>query len=152
MGNSTTKNHGKQFEKIIGDSFRKVPNVSVDRIPDQTMQYKDRTNVSDFIVFKKPTQYYVECKSIRGNRLPFAKITQLDALFEKSKIDGVKAGIICWWIDKDITRWIPIQPLQALRNNGAKSVRFDEGIEGSKEIKGTKKKIYFSYEMDSFFG
>ena len=152
MASTTSKNLGKKFEEIIGNGFRAIRDVSVDRIPDQTMHYKDRANVSDFIVYKYPHQYYVECKSIRGNRLPFTKIPQLEALWNKEVMtSGVKAGVICWWIDKDVTRWLPIESLVEKKVSGAKSIAFDEPISGSKYITGRKKKVYFEYNMLSFF-
>ena len=146
------KNRGKEFETIIGNGFRALTDVSVDRIPDQTMHYKDRANVSDFIVYKYPHQYYVECKSVHGNTLPISNITQLEPLWEKEVLTkGVKSGVLCWWIDKDVTRWIPIEEIVNRKVDGHKSIRFDEPIEGSKEIIGRKKKIYFEYDMKSFF-
>lgn len=146
------KNLGKKFESLIGDSFRALPDVSVDRIPDQTMHHKGRTNVSDFIVYKYPYQYYVECKSIHGNTLPIANITQFWPLWEKqAHAKGVEAGVLCWWVDKDVTRWIPICEIATLKGKGVKSIRFDEPIEGSKTIAGRKKKVYFEYDMKTFF-
>ena len=146
------KNLGKKFEAIIGDSFRAMTDVSVDRIPDQTMKFKDRKNVSDYIVYKYPHQYYVECKSVHGNTLPIAKITQLEPLWEKEVLTkGVISGVMCWWIDKDITRWIPVEEIVKRKADGKKSIRFDEDIEGSKTIAGRKKKVYFEYDMKTFF-
>ena len=146
------KNLGKKFEAIIGDSFRAMTDVSVDRIPDQTMKFKDRKNVSDYIVYKYPHQYYVECKSVHGNTLPIAKITQLEPLWEKEVLTkGVISGVMCWWVDKDITRWLPVEEIVKRKADGKKSIRFDEEIEGSKTIAGRKKKVYFEYDMKSFF-
>ena len=146
------KNLGKNFEAIIGDSFRAMTDVSVDRIPDQTMKFKDRKNVSDYIVYKYPHQYYVECKSVHGNILPIANITQLEPLWEKEVLTkGVKSGVMCWWVDKDITRWIPVEEIVKRKADGKKSIRFDEDIEGSKTIAGRKKKVYFEYDMKTFF-
>lgn len=144
-------NLGKPFEQIIKQAFEEFPDTSVDRIPDQTMRYKQRRNVSDFIVFHYPHEYYVETKTVHGNRLPFSNITQFDALLEKSKIYGVNAGVLCWWVDKDITRWLPIEQLETYRSSGAKSFRFDDPLTGSKTITGRKKKVYFSYDLRSFF-
>ena len=146
------KNLGKNFEAIIGDSFRAMTDVSVDRIPDQTMKFKDRKNVSDYIVYKYPHQYYVECKSVHGNTLPIAKITQLEPLWEKEVLTkGVISGVMCWWVDKDITRWLPVEEIVKRKADGKKSIRFDEDIEGSKTIAGRKKKVYFEYDMKTFF-
>lgn len=92
------ENRGKQFEQKIREAFLKIPNVSIDRIPDQTMGYKGACNISDFIVYKEPYEYYVECKSVHGASLPFSNISQnqWQGMLEKSKIEGVFAGVICW--------------------------------------------------------
>ena len=146
------KNLGKKFEAIIGDSFRAMTDVSVDRIPDQTMKFKDRKNVSDYIVYKYPHQYYVECKSVHGNTLPIANITQLEPLWEKEVLTkGVISGVMCWWVDKDVTRWLPVEEIVKRKADGKKGIRFDEDIEGSKTIAGRKKKVYFEYDMKTFF-
>jgi len=147
------KNLGKKFEAIIGKAFEDVRGCSVDRIPDQTMKYKDRKNVADFIVYKYPNQYYIECKTVHGNTLPFSNITQFDALYEKSFVIGVCAGVMCWWVDKDVTRWIRIEELAYLKRQGRKSIRYDESIPNfrGKTIPGRKKRVYFEYFMELFF-
>ena len=86
---------------------------------------------------------------------------QWEGLLKKSKIKGVFAGIICWWIDKDITRFIPIQILQCEKDDGMKSIRYDAdlGIGYQDEyqfspvidLKGKKKRVFFDYDMDDFF-
>lgn len=151
-------NRGKQFESVIRQSFEKVPNVSIDRLHDQTTKYKGTSaNICDFIVYKEPYEYYFECKSVHGNRLPFSNITetQWNGLVNKATIEGVFAGVICWWIDKDKTVFIPIQELVAMRIVGMKSVRYDaiddcDGDTTMIEIKGKKKRVFFDYDMEEF--
>ena len=156
-------NRGKQFEETIRQSFLKVPNTSVVRLHDQTMGYLGATNHCDFIVYHEPYEYHIECKSIHGNTLSiygtddkhrYGNITnnQWEGLLEKSKIKGVFAGVVCWWIDKDTTLFIPIQMLQILYQTGIKSIRYDfpkcpEII----HITGRKKRIFFDYDMEDFF-
>lgn len=160
MGN----NRGKQFEQLIREAFEKVPEVSIDRIPDQTMRYKGANNICDFIVYKYPFEFYIECKSVHGNTLPFSNIkeNQWNGLLAKSKIPGVYAGVLCWWIDKDITKYIPIQLLDAeKRATDAKSIRYDydyayfdkQTFKSSPPviIQGKKKRVFFEYNMESFF-
>ena len=157
-------NRGKQFEDVIKQAFEKVPGVSIDRLHDQTTGYAGSSNICDFIVYKEPYEYYIECKSVHGNRLnihgnnpkhKYGNITntQWEGLLEKSKIEGVHAGIICWFIDKDDTRFFPIQYLKKYRDLGCKSVAaFDDAddIEHPIEIKGKKKRVFFDYDMESF--
>lgn len=149
------ENRGKQFEQKIREAFLKIPNVSIDRIPDQTMGYKGACNISDFIVYKEPYEYYVECKSVHGASLPFSNISQnqWQGMLEKSKIEGVFAGVICWWIDKDVTAFIPINRLDLHRYQGNKSIRYDDYLwmDDVIQITGKKKRVFWDYDMNLFF-
>ena len=150
-------NRGKQFEDVIKQAFLKIPGVSIDRLHDQMTGYKvTSANICDFIVYKKPYEYYIECKSVHGNTLPFSNITdnQWRGLLEKSKIEGVKAGIICWWIKFDTTLFLPIQTLDIWRNQvGLKSIKYDIWEKDFDVIKicGKKKRVFFDYDMTTFF-
>jgi len=150
------KNKGKDFENIIRDAFSKITNVSIDRIPDQTMHHKGACNICDFIVYKEPHEYYIECKTVKGNTLPFSNITdtQWEGLLKKSKIEGVFAGVICWWTEKDVTLFIPIQTLNIWKTQvQLKSIRYDIWEKDFDVIKinGKKKRIYFDYDIEEFF-
>ena len=142
-------NRGKDFEDTIKKAFEKVPNVSVDRLHDQMTGYKGSSNICDFIVYQYPIQMYVECKAVYGNTLPFSNITpnQKYGLNNKSSIKGVVAGILCWWIDKDITKFIPIDYILFLEATGKKSIRFDDASWQTYEIPGEKKRVFFEYDM-----
>lgn len=150
-------NYGKKFEDVVREAFEKVPGVSIDRLHDQTTGFKGSSNICDFIVYREPYEYYFECKSVHGNILPFSNITntQWQGLLEKSRIEGVFAGVICWWIQKDKTVFIPIQTLELMRTVGIKSVRYDaiddcDGDTDMIEIKGKKKRVFFDYDMEKF--
>jgi len=151
-------NRGKQFEQVVREAFEKVPNVSIDRLHDQTTGFKGSQNICDFIVYREPYEYYFECKSVHGASLPFSNITdtQWNGLLEKSKIEGVFAGVICWWIDKDITKFIPIKLLQYMKEcDKVKSYRHEFGGYEPKqynaiEIKGKKKRVFYEYDMEEF--
>lgn len=147
------KNRGKDFEAVVKECFLRVPGVSIDRLHDQTNGFKGGSNICDFIVYKKPYEYYVECKTIHGNTFPLVNITdkQWKGLFAKSKIMGVKAGVLCWWVDKDVTKWLPIKTLGIIQENGFKSVRYDMNSLPCYNLIGEKKRIYFDYDMEAFF-
>ena len=164
------KNRGKKFEQVICESFEKVPEVSVVRLHDQTTGYQASSNHCDFIVYKKPYEYHIECKSVHGNTLSihsnpkpdkhgvlhgfYGNITdaQWEGLLEKSKIPGVIAGVICWWVDKDTTIFIPIKTLEECRKNGWKSVNYAKAcsMQDMTIITGKKKRVFFDYDMDRF--
>lgn len=148
-------NRGKDFEKVIKESFEKVPNTSVVRLHDQTNGFSGSTNPCDFLIYHAPHLYALECKSVHGNTLPFSNITkfQWQSLLDMSKVDGVFAGVMCWWIDKDVTLFIDIRRLEYLRNAGLKSIRYDneEWTDLIMPIKGKKKRVFFEYDMEEFF-
>ena len=154
-------NRGKQFEQIIETCLIKTRGVSIDRIHDQTNGFKGSSNICDYIVYRYPYQYYFECKSVHGNTLSifgttekhkYGNITnkQWEGLKEKAKIAGVLAGVICWWVDKDITRFIPIQVLEYARAIGNKSIRYDDFVSSIIDLEGKKKRVFFDYDMDKF--
>lgn len=145
------ENRGKKFEEVIRESFNRVSNTSVIRLPDPVQGYLGYRNISDFIVYHYPFQYFIECKSVHGNLLPFSNITknQWQGMLEMSKIRGVEAGVICWWVDKDITKYLPIANLQNLRDNNNKSIRFDTMM--GMNVYGQKKRVFYNYDMERFF-
>lgn len=155
-----SQNRGKQFEEVIKKSFEKIPNVSIDRLHDQTTGYLGSNNICDFIVYKKPYEYYIECKSIHGNTFPFSNITdnQYRGLLEKSKIKGVIAGLMIWWIDRDVTAFVPIQFIEWQKTLERKSLPY--GLADAVEFENwmscitipcKKKRVFFDYDMDHFF-
>ena len=147
-------NKGKKFEDVIKESFLKVPDVSIDRLRDAPRKLKGVDNPSDFIVYKKPHEIYVECKSHKGNTLPFSCIReeQIKGMSEKSQIDGVLAGVILWFIDHNLTVWIPIQEVVDWQRRGAKSINIKD-LDHLQHIviQGKKKRVYFDYDMEDFF-
>lgn len=152
------QNRGKKFEYVIREAFERVPGVSLDRLNDNTAGFKGIAGICDFIVYREPYEYYFECKSVHGNTLPFRNIsaTQWKGLMEKSQIDGVFAGVICWWIDKDRTFFLPIQKLAVWRYFDSalqlKSISVEQAEKdvGCIEIKGKKKRVFFNYDMEKF--
>ena len=152
-----TESRGKQFETAVRKSFQAVRGVSIDRIPDQMGGYKGSQNICDFIVYKKPYEYYIECKSVHGGTLPFSNITetQWNGLLAKSKINGVYAGVLCWWVDFDTTAFINIEYLQRLKEAGKKSLKCPIGFvytpRSIVRIFGNKKRVFFEYDMKEFF-
>ena len=158
------QNRGKQFEEVVREAFEKLPYVSIDRLHDQTNGFRGSQNICDFIVYREPYEYYIECKSVHGNTLSihsndktgrgevYGNITkrQWEGLSKKARIHGVFAGVICWWIDKDITRYIPIEVLNYLKCDGYKSVRYDYESICIVDIHGKKKRVFFDYDMEVF--
>lgn len=152
-----TVNRGKSFENEIRKQLERVNGVSVDRIHDQTTGFCGSRNICDIIAYRYPNEFYFECKTVHGNVLPFSNISdnQWTGLIEKSTIPGVYAGIICWWVDKDITAFIPAQLLHMCKLADIRSIRYDltHSVFGRyrlRQIKGKKKRVFFDYDMEGF--
>ena len=169
------ENRGKKFEAAVREAFEKVPDTSVIRLPDPTSGYLGIRNVSDYIVYHYPHQYFIECKSVHGNTLSiyskdpkkkYGNITnnQWEGMLQEGMKYGVVAGVICWWIDHDITRFLPIQVLEYLRIRGDKSIRYDLEFTATLwtpsttarrcpiiDITGKKKRVFFEYDMKNLF-
>ena len=156
-------NRGKQFEDIIQKAMEEVKDTVVVRLHDQTTGFAGSKNPCDYVVFHSPLFYAIECKSVHGNTLPFSNITdyQWQSLLEMSNNSNVVAGILCWWVDKDVTRFIPIHLLEDKKKCGFKSIRYDDDLKimhlGSSrvyscvDITGNKKRVFFEYDVEQFF-
>lgn len=145
-------NRGKDFETVIKAAFEKVEGLSIDRLHDQTTGFLGSCNICDFIVYREPNEIYIECKSCHGNTFPISNITdnQYRGLVEKSKIPGVIAGVIVWWVDRDITAFFDIAYIAKLKSDDMKSIKFDTAEENGFIINGKKKRVFFDYDMKTF--
>lgn len=156
-------NRGKDFEDCIREACEAVPDTSVTRLIDPQAGYAGVRNICDFIVYKYPTQFFLECKSCHGNTLSihsnnpkkmYGEITntQWEGLLEKSEVRGVVAGVLIWFIDHDKTVFVPIQRLKQYRQDGYKSVNITKMWDDDWcALDGRKKRIYFEYDMEKFF-
>jgi Holliday junction resolvase len=122
-----TKNRGKQFEeRFKEDWIRTMPESSIDRIYDQVSGNKTISNISDFIGYKKPNIFYLECKSTRENTFNFHKLTQYEKLTGKVGIPGVRVGVVIWFIEHDRVIYVPIKTITQMKEDGLKSVNIRE--------------------------
>lgn len=146
-------NLGKNFEEVVRKAFEKVPNVSIDRLRDAPKKLKGVDNPSDFIVYKKPHEIYVECKSHRGNTFPLSCIReeQLKGMTEKWLKEGVIAGFMIWFIDHDLTVWVSIDMIKTMIWFDKKSLNIkDLDMIPHLVVPGRKKRVYFEYDMNKF--
>lgn len=120
-------NRGKQFETKFKDQWLTTVNDSmVYRLYDVTMGYKTIANVGDFICYKYPYCYIIDCKSKEGNTLPFSDLRQYDLMLDYKNIKGLYVGFIVWFIDHDRVLWIPIQTMEKIKNEGLKSFNINK--------------------------
>lgn len=83
--------------------------------------YMGQRNVGDFICYKYPLMFIIDCKSIQGNTLPFSDLRQYDQMLEYKNIKGVRVGFIVWFVDHDKVLWIPVQTMEKIQKEGLKS-------------------------------
>lgn len=119
------------------------------------MGYKNINNPCDFIIYRFPNILYLECKSKNDNTLNFKsdiRSNQWEELYNYSKINGVNAGIICWFIKQDKTVYLPIEYLHYLQEQGYKSFNIIKDINKIPlyEIEGNKKRVFYQYNLEKF--
>ena len=147
-------NRGKQFEDLIREQFEKIDNITITRLYDVTMGYKQVNNPCDLIVYKKPNILFIECKALHGNTLNFRgniRENQWEKLLHYSKVPGVIAGVLVWFIDRDETYFIDILTLEILKKCGKKSFNASKKYYMNIiKIQGHKKKVFFDYDLEKF--
>ena len=155
-------NRGKDFEAVVRECMQKVPETYVLRLYDPQGGYSSVANPCDFVVYRRGILYMIECKAVHGNLLSinsndpkkkYGQIsnTQWEGLLEARK-KGVVAGVLVWWIDHDVTKFIPIEEVALQKDYcEAKSIRYDLDIPYSNIITGTKKRVFFDYDFEAFF-
>lgn len=80
-----------------------MPDSFLLRLPDQVSKFAGySSNICDFVGYKYPKLFLIECKSIHGNTLPFTNLTQFDKLVTYKDISGVNPGVVVWWVDHDV--------------------------------------------------
>ena len=154
-----SSNRGKDFEGVIKDCILQVPDVDVQRLYDSTNGFVGVRQPSDYIVYKFPYQYYVECKSTNSHTLHKDYLTQLDDLAKKRHVKGVVAGFIIWYIKDDVTVFIPVETaMQHFYNRCMKSISVKDILNGSMKesgyylvLEGRKKRVFFDYDFKYFF-
>lgn len=141
-------NRGKQFESKIRETFEKIPGVSLERLYDSTNGFKGVHTVSDFILYRYPFQYYIECKSCYGKTLYWKNITdnQYRGLIKKDNIPGVFGGFMIWFIDYDMTIFIRASVVKSLRDSGLSGINIIKlHPEQYTILPGQKKRVLFDY-------
>ena len=140
-------NRGKMWERCFQESWKATfPSSFILRIPDQQSGYiGTSSNVSDFIAFKSPYLYLIECKSTKGNTLPLSNLKQYERLLLYKDLPYVKIGFIVWWIDKGVTAWVPLHSVTDIKKDNKKSIHVDyvtQKLYNIIEVKNEIKRIY----------
>ena len=138
-------NYGKKFEERFKiDWVNSFPNSTITRLYDNTSGYLSISNISDYICYNYPNQYFIECKSHKGASIPFTKITQYVKMKNVVNKPGVRAGVILWLYEKDVIYYIPISTITQMKKDGEKSVGIRSIKDGYNiiEIPATKLKVF----------
>ena len=114
--------YGKKFEERFKLDWINSTGGVIVRLYDNTSGYLSISNVSDYICYKYPNIFFIECKSHKGSSIPFSAITQYDKLIKFSNILGVRSGVVLWLYEKDIVLYIPVSVIKQLKDIGEKSV------------------------------
>lgn len=146
-------NYGKRFEDIIKESMLAVGDIDVQRLYDTTNGFTGISQPADYVVYKYPYQYYIECKCTWENTLHKDYITQLPKLLEKSNVPGVFAYVFIWFIKHDTTVAISAKELRH-HFEDHKSVNIKDiqhNCIDYRYIDGRKKRVFFDYDLKEFF-
>lgn len=95
---------GKQFEKVVEKYIKKIPGVLCERLHDVTSGYVNLNTPADYIVYKNPNFYFVECKTIHGASLPLVNLVQYDRIISRIMgVNGAHGYFIVWFVDHAFT-------------------------------------------------
>ena len=149
-------NRGKQFEKVIQKTLEAVEEVDCLRLYDQVSGFVEVSkNPCDFIVYKYPYEYYVECKTIHGASIPITNLVQLDRLQQRCTKKGLFGKFIIWFVDKQETYWVDYKYIRMCLTLNYKSINHTVLFEASKEnnlvklIPATYARVFGKYDLSN---
>ena len=142
-----SKNRGKEFErKFLEDWTRCFENSFILRLYDPGFGMHGISNPCDFICFTHNRLYLIETKTIQGNTFPFSNLSQYDKLLSYSSIDGLVAGVIIWYTERDKVFFVPIQTIKKMKEDGLKSVNVKTALDSYYvlDIPSVKKRVFMN--------
>lgn len=141
-------NYGKKFEeKFKRDWTSSIEGGLIVRLYDVTSGYLAVSTISDYICYKYPNIFFIECKTHKGASIPFSAISQYDKLLSVCGIPGVRSGVILWLYEKDKVLYIPANTLKKVREAGEKSVGLRH-LDKYRIIEIPSKKLRFFMDSD----
>ena len=141
---------GKKFEEHFSTQLEDAA-ICFDRFKDDTAGYKGIRNICDFSVFFNGYLFYIECKSIHGKTFNYANLTdnQYTGLLDKCEYDKVIAGVLIWFIDCDVTVFVPITVIKQHKELlNYKSFKSYEIPDMCTIFEGKKLRKFFKYDID----
>lgn len=147
---------GKDFEGYVKRDLEKIEGVDVIRLYDPVGGYSNVKNICDFIVYKKPYMFCLECKSTNENTLNYAEISQYTALTNQLQFDGVKPGVLIWYIKHKQVYWVSAEYMKIQREEcNKKSINIKDlqvaSCSGVIKIDAEVKRINPVCDFNNFF-
>lgn len=117
-------NKGKKFEAVFEAAWSKqYGKNSLLRLPDQMSGYKIVSqNPCDYVCYKKPYLYLIECKETTSSTLNWSAFPQYDRLSNYVDVDGIIAGVLIWFSKHDKVAFVSIKDCIKMHNENKKSI------------------------------
>ena len=121
-------NKGKKFEAIFENTWiTTFGKNSILRLADQMSGYKVTSqNPCDYICYKKPRMFLIECKETTQNTLNWKAFPQFDRLCEYVDVDGIVAGVLIWYQQHNKVIFVSIKDCIKMKANGKKSINIKD--------------------------
>lgn len=151
------KSKGKEFEGIVKAAAVQAGFATL-RLYDTTNGFAGVNNPCDFVIYKRPYNYYIECKSTQTGTLNFAAIreNQWEKLGKLKNFDGAVCGFLIWFIKNQQVIFVPYDTAAKLRAKGHKSLSVKSLVEAGNEglfcyeFKKSIKRVFFDFDLEDF--
>lgn len=114
-------NRGKSFEKNVKEALDKQ-GYFVLRLQDSMGGFAGVNNPCDFIAYRYPVMFMLECKAVHGKTLNFKshiRPNQENGMYKAFMGNkGIYAGFLVWYIDYDKIKFYPVHDLVEAKANG----------------------------------
>ena len=163
------KNTGKDFESQFKESALKSPNTYYYRIKDSGSSFNPTegtglrftpSNDYDCFIYRHPHLFPLELKSGKGTSFSFQKnkkesgknikLNQIDGLTKASLTQGIHAGFVFNFSERDRTYWMNIVDFNRFyQTTTKKSINENDMLEfGCVLISQELKKVKFNYDIE----
>ena len=145
---------GKAFEDKFKADFSKLEGVSLDRLYDPVSGFNGIRNICDFIGYKYPSIFYLECKSSQDNTWNFSAYSQYEKQLPRVGIYGVRVGVVLWMIKHDVVVYLPTKTIQKMKLDNKKSFNIKELYNDKYriiKIPSVKKRVFMDSDYSVLF-
>lgn len=112
----------RNFVKEHNSSCSEGKQIDIVRLYD-VIGKKTINQAADYVCYRYPHEVYVECKSVHDNSFSYYFQPQYTRLIEKTKVPGLRAGFLIWFIEDKCIYWVDVNWLECFYSNtGIKSI------------------------------